>query len=186
MRSNNESARYGSALIYMHWIMLLLIVAVYACIELRVLYPKGSELREALKTWHFMLGLSIFALVWLRLIARFLATTPPITPQPPRWQVHLAHVSEVAIYAFMIAMPLLGWLILSGEGKPVPFFGIHLPALIAENKALAKQFEEIHEVVGNVGYFLIGLHAAAALVHHYIQHDNALTRMLPSRLRGAE
>ena len=31
------------------------------------------------------------------------------------------------------------------------------------------------------GYFLIGLHAAAALFHHYFIHDNTLRRMLPSR-----
>ena len=84
----------------------------------------------------------------------------------------------------MIVMPLLGWLILSGESKPVPFFGIQLPALIGENKEFAKQLEEVHELVGNVGYFLIGIHAAAALAHHYIQRDNTLTRMLPSWLRG--
>src|SRR5690242_1671393 len=157
MRSKSGPARYGSVLISLHWLMLLLVVAVYACIELRVLYPRGSEIREALKTWHFMLGLGIFALVWLRLIARLFATVPPITPAPPRWQLWLAHVSELAIYAFMIVMPLLGWLILSGENKPVPFFGIQLPALIGANKDLAKQFEEAHEVIGNVGYFLIGI-----------------------------
>ena len=164
--------------------MLLLIVAVYACIELRVLYPRGSGNREALKTWHFMLGLAIFALVWLRLLARLIGPVPSIVPRPPRWQLFVAHLTEFAIYAFMIAMPVLGWLILSGENQPVPFFGVQLPALIGENKVLAKQLEEVHETVGDVGYFLIGIHAAAALAHHYIHRDNTLVRMLPSRLRG--
>lgn len=184
MSSKEASARYGSLLIFMHWLMLLLIVAVYACIELRVLYPKGSEVREALKTWHFMLGLVVFALVWVRLVARYLVPVPAIVPQPPRWQMVVARLSEFAIYAFMFAMPVLGWLILSAENKPVPFFGLELPALIGENEAMAKQLEEIHETIGNVGYFLIGIHAAAALAHHYIHHDNTLIRMLPSRSRG--
>jgi superoxide oxidase len=184
MRSRTDSSRYGSLLIQLHWIMLLLIVAVYACIELRELYPRGSGIREALKTWHFMLGLVIFALVWLRLIARLFATVPPIVPPPPRWQLATAHVSEFAIYVLMVVMPLLGWLTLSGEGKPVPFFGIQLPALIGENAALAKQFEDVHEFIGTVGYFLIAMHALAALGHHYIQRDNTLTRMLPSRWGG--
>jgi cytochrome b561 len=175
------SARYGSLLICLHWLMLLLIVAVYACIELRVLYPRGSEVREALKMWHYMLGLGIFSLVWLRLLARFVGPAPAIVPQPPRWQLFVAHLTELAIYAFMIIMPLLGWLILSGENQPVPFFGLELPALIGENKALAKQLEEVHETIGNVGYFLIGIHAAAALVHHYFQRDNTLVRMMPPR-----
>ncbi len=184
MRSEKASGRYGSLLISLHWLMLLLIVAVYACIELRVLYPRGSEIREALKTWHFMLGMAIFALVWVRLLARFLRPAPAIVPQPPRWQLFVAHLTEFAIYVFMLVMPLLGWLILSGEGKPVPFFGIELPALIGANEALAKQLEEVHETIGNVGYFLIGIHAAAALAHHYLHHDNTLLRMLPSRSRG--
>jgi len=161
--------------------MLVLIVAAYACIELRGLYPRGSAIREGLKTWHYMLGLAIFALVWLRLLARFLARVPAIVPRPPQWQMLVAHVTEFAIYVFMILMPLLGWLILSGENQTVPFFGLHLPALIGDNKVLAKQFEDIHGTIGDAGYFLIGLHAAAALIHHYIYRDNTLVRMLPSR-----
>ncbi|HEU4625221.1 MAG TPA: cytochrome b [Steroidobacteraceae bacterium] len=184
MHPKEASARYGSLLISLHWLMLLLIVAVYACIELRELYPTGSEIREGLKTWHFMLGIAVFALVWVRLLARFVRAVPPIVPQPPRWQLFLAHLTELAIYLFMIVMPLLGWLILSAENRPVPFFGIELPALIGPNKALAKQLEEIHETVGNVGYFLIGIHAAAALAHHYLHRDNTLVRMLPSRSRS--
>jgi cytochrome b561 len=180
MASQSSAARYGSSLIALHWVMLLLIVAVYACIELREIYPRGSDIRAALKTWHFMLGLTIFALVWLRLLARLAGPAPAIVPQPPGWQLVVAQVFEFAIYLFMIAMPLLGWLILSAENKPVPFFGLQLPALIGENKPLAKQLEEVHEAIGTAGYFLIGIHAAAALAHHYFKRDNTLTRMLPS------
>lgn len=181
MSSKDGTARYGSLLIALHWLMLLLLVAVYACIELRELYPRGSAIREGLKTWHFMLGLAIFALVWLRLFARLLGGAPPIVPRPPPWQLHVAHSVEVTIYVFMIAMPLLGWLILSGENKPVPFFGLQLPPLIGANRGLAEQLEEVHEWVGTVGYFLIGIHAAAALAHHYLKRDNTLTRILPTR-----
>jgi cytochrome b561 len=182
--NRNGVARYTSLLITLHWIMLFLIVAVYACIELRELYPKGSAIREALKSWHFMLGLAVFGLVWLRLIARLFGRTPPIVPRPPEWQLHVARAAELAIYVFMIAMPLLGWMILSGEGKPIPFFGMQLPALIAESEAFARQLEDIHELIGNIGYALIGLHAAATLVHHYFNHDNTLLRMLPIRRRS--
>jgi len=173
--------RYGSLLIALHWFMLLLIVAVYACIELREIYPRGSEMREALKTWHFMLGLAIFALVWLRLLARLSGGTPPIVPRPPAWQLLVANAVELALYLFMIAMPLLGWLILSGENKPVPFFGLQLPPLIGADTGLAKQLEEVHELVGTVGYFLIGIHAAAAVAHHYLKRDNTLKRIFPAR-----
>jgi cytochrome b561 len=181
MNWNNSASRYGSLSIAIHWLMVLLFVAVYGSMELRDLFEKGSDPREAMKTWHFMLGLLVFALVWLRLAARLSGPAPAIQPEPPSLQQLSAKLLHLALYALMIGMPLTGWLILSATGKPIPFFGLELPALIGENKGLAKQLEELHEVVGTTGYFLIGLHTVAALYHHYIVRDNTLTRMLPER-----
>lgn len=179
MTWKNTAHRYGSLSIGLHWLMFFLIAAVYACIELRELYPKGSDPREALKTWHFMLGLSVFVLVWIRLAVRLSQVTPQIEPKPAAWELLLAHIVHAALYLLMIGMPLAGWLLLSAAGKPIPFYGLHLPALMAENKELAKLIKEIHETVGTAGYGLIGLHAAAALFHHYYHRDNTLVRMLP-------
>ena len=36
-------------------------------------------------------------------------------------------------------MPLAGWVILSAEGDPVPFFGLELPPLVGPDKALAER-----------------------------------------------
>lgn len=181
MSWKNTASRYGSLSIGIHWLTLLLFIAVYACIELRELYPKGSDPREALKTWHYMLGLLVFVLVWPRLAARFSGPAPGIQPQPPAWQDLAAKALHLALYALMIAMPLTGWLQLNAGGKLVPFFGLQLPALIGEDKELAKVIKEIHETIGNTGYYLIGLHTLAALYHHYIMRDNTLLRMLPEK-----
>ena len=91
---------------------------------------------------------------------------------------------HLALYVFMIGMPIAGWLILSGEGKPVPFFGLELPALIAKNHDLAETIEHWHKEVGEWAYYLVGLHAVAALYHHYIVKDNTVLRMLPRRFGG--
>lgn len=181
MNWKNTSVRYGSLSIAMHWLMLLLFIAVYGLIELRVLFEKGSDPREALKAWHFMLGLLVFVLVWVRIAARFSGPTPDIQPEPAGWQQISAKLLHLALYALMIVMPLMGWMLLSASGKVIPFFGLELPALIGENKDLVKQIKEVHEFAGTAGYFLIGAHAAAALYHHYIKRDNTLTRMLPLR-----
>jgi len=181
MNWKNTANRYGSFSIGIHWLMLLLVVALYASIELRELYPKGSDLREAFKTWHFMLGMLVFVLVWPRLAARLSAPTPLIQPEPVSWQQLSSKLLHLALYALMIAMPISGWLLLSASGKPIPFFGLQLPALIGENKDLAKLIKEIHETAGTAGYFLIGLHAVAALYHHFIKRDNTLLRILPLR-----
>jgi cytochrome b561 len=181
MKWRNSTDRYGLLSIGLHWSMLLLLVAVYACMELSDFYPKGSDSRAALRTWHFMLGLSVFVLVWIRLVEHVIGLVPRIEPNPPGWQALLAKLMHLALYVFMIGMPLLGWLTLSAEGKPIPFFGLELPALIDESKDVAKSIKEIHETGATVGYFLVGLHAAAALFHHYVLRDNTLRRMLPSR-----
>ena len=180
MSWKNTTDRYGSPSIGMHWLMLLLLVGVYACINLADVFPKGSQLRADLKTWHYLLGLCVWALVVIRLGIRFLSGPPPgIEPQISLWQRRLAGAIHVALYVFMIAMPLLGWLVLSAKGSPIGIFGLQLPALIGADKALAGSIKDIHETIGTAGYYLIGLHAAAALLHHYVIRDNTLVRMLP-------
>ena len=181
MTLGNTTQRYGSISIGLHWLMLVILIAVYACINLTDLYPKGSEPREALKTWHFMLGLTVLVLVALRMVNRLAGGNPVVSPSLPVWQQRLASAIHFALYALMLAMPILGWLLLSAAGKPVPFFGVRLPALLAENKDLAEPLKEAHETIGTIGYFLIGAHALAALFHHYITRDNTLLRMLPGK-----
>lgn len=177
--ANNDTAKFNFMTIGLHWLMLLLLISVYACMELRGIFPKGSDPREAMKTWHYLLGLSIFVLVWVRLVARLIYAAPAIQPIPPKWQIYFANAMQIALYLLMIAMPLIGWILLSAEGKPIPLFGLQLPALVGESKSLAGQTKEIHEVVGTTGYFLVGLHTIAALFHHYLLRDNTLRRMLP-------
>jgi cytochrome b561 len=179
MNPRTTRNRYHALSIAAHWLTLALLVAVYALILLRELYPKGSDPRELMKTWHFMLGLTVFGIVGVRMLLRLVLRAPPISPAPPAWQHALAAAMHLALYAFLVVMPLLGWLVLSAEGKPIPFFGLQWPALIGPDKALGDNLEEIHETVGTIGYYLVGLHAAAALFHHYFMRDDTLRRMLP-------
>jgi len=182
MDRRNTTDHYGSLTIGLHWLMLLLLIAVYVTINLHDFAPKGSDLRAELKIWHFMLGLSVFVMVFARLATRlFSGPTPRITPPIPRWQKWSAETMHVALYAFMLGMPLLGWLAVSAKGVPILFFGILLPALIGPDKELYDSLKEIHGTIGTIGYYLIGLHAAAALIHHYVIHDNTLLRILPTQ-----
>jgi cytochrome b561 len=181
MTWHNTTLRYGSLSIGLHWLMLLLFIAVYGSIELRELFEKGSDPREMLKSWHFMLGILLFVLVWPRIAARLSGPAPAVVPEPEKIQQLAAKLLHLALYVLMIAMPISGYLLLSAAGKPIPFFGLELPALIDTDKELAKQIKEVHEFVGSTGYFLIGAHVVAALYHHLIVRDNTLTRMLPEK-----
>lgn len=174
--TRTATGRYSTTSIVLHWLMLILLVGVYALIELREFYPRGSDLREGMKAWHFALGLSVFALVWLRIVARLVTAAPPSLAEPA-WRSLSAKAVHLALYGLMIAMPLAGWVILSAEGDAIPFWGLSLPAIAPVDEALAHNVEELHELGGTVGYWLIGLHAAASLFHHHVLKDGLMARM---------
>lgn len=180
MSWKNTESRYGNLSLGLHWLMLLMIAAVYLTMEFRGIFPKGSDGRTLMKELHFLLGLSIFALVWVRLLARLLNPSPRIQPAPPALQANAAKLMYLALYLLMICTPLLGWLLLSAEGKPIAAFGLELPALLDKDRTLAKQIEHWHVWIAESGYWLIGLHAAAGIYHHLIRRDNALRMLLPT------
>lgn len=175
-----HQSRFSSVSIGLHWLMLLVLVAVYATIELKGFFPKGGDLRQALKPLHSGLGITILILVIIRIINNAFQESPAIVPKPPRWQLLSSKMMHYLLYLFLVVVSVVGWLMMSAKGKPIAFFGFELPALIGPDRAFGKRLENLHETLAHVGYFLIGTHALAALVHHHILHDNTLVRMLPN------
>jgi cytochrome b561 len=174
-----EKARYASSLRLLHWLMAFMILLGYLAIEQRGLFERGSPGRFAMMQSHFWLGIGIFILVWVRIAQRLKHGVPRITPSLPVWQTGLSHLFHFVLYAFFIVMPILGMMTAWTDGKILylPFTDIALPALMAENEALAKQLEEWHHDIGEAFYWVIGFHVLAALYHHFVRKDNTLSRM---------
>jgi cytochrome b561 len=184
MNWKSTSAGYSGAAIALHWLAVVLIVATYCLMLFKGAYPKDSPGRNTMALWHYMLGLSVFVTVWVRLFVRLSGADPLIDPPLPKWQSILADTMHWALYLLMVALPLLGWATLSARGADIPFFGLHLPALVGKDKALADTLKTIHETGATVGYYLIGGHSVAALFHHYVTRDNTLRLMWPRRDRA--
>ncbi len=172
--------RYVRTVRQLHWWMALLIVAAYVFVEFHGSFPKGSAPRNAMMQGHYWSGIAIFLLVWWRLSSRIRGGTPPIQPPLGRFTATFSRLMHLALYAFFIVMPILGCLTAAYEGKQVliPFTGIALPLPVAADKDFGHQLEEIHETIGTIFYWVIGLHVLAALWHHLIKRDNVLERML--------
>lgn len=182
MTTLTTTSRYSQASIALHWLMLIVIAAAYACIELRVLFERGTPERKLFSSLHVSLGLTVLALVIARIVARLRQPAPPIVPTPPGWQRGAAKLSHLLLYALMIGMPIAGWVLLSLRGTPITWFGlVELPALMAEHKDTAKLVREWHGLAGRIGYGLIALHALGAIYHHRVLRDNTLRRMMPAR-----
>jgi cytochrome b561 len=103
---------------------------------------------------------------------------PADMPQPMRLA---AKGREYALYALMLAQPILGLLQTNARGGRVDLFFLgQLPALIGQDRPLAGQLLAVHKTVGFLLLGLIALHISAALFHHFWRRDDTLTAMLPS------
>lgn len=171
--------RYSPALRRLHWLMALLVAAAYLLIEQRGLFPRGSAPRAAMVQGHYWMGLAVLLLAVWRLWLRRRDGAPPVTPALDAWNTWAARLLHVALYLFFIVQPLLGLATAWSDGKAVqlPFTGIALPALLPENEALAHSLEDLHGTIGELFYWVIGAHVAAALWHHFLRRDDTLRRM---------
>ena len=99
-----------------------------------------------------------------------------------RWAARLSHV---VLYAFLLAIPLVGWSVTSAHAVDLRLFGlVPLPALVAPDSDLADELTDYHAwlAYGLMGFVFV--HALAALWHHYVLRDAVLVAMLPRPKRN--
>ena len=163
-----------------HWWMFGFVATAYVIINLVDLFERGTPVRRAMMQSHFLAGLVVLALVLPRLLHRMRNAPPPIVPPIARWEVLLSGLTHLLLYAFLIVQPLLGLLTvwLGGRGIGLPFTGLEIPSPLAENHAMHEKLEDIHGWIGQVFYFVIGLHIAGALWHHFVRRDTTLRRII--------
>lgn len=183
--SNPAKDRYDLPMQALHWGIALLIIAAFVLIQILDGMPRGPE-RSALMGIHKSVGATVILLVAVRLVWRFISPPPGLPEGTSPLMTLAAKAGHLALYALMIAVPVIGVLMSQAKGRPVDVWGlVTLPTLVAESKDLGKLLEEGHEVLGNLILIVAGLHAAAAMFHQYVLKDGVLTRMLPWGAREA-
>jgi cytochrome b561 len=126
---------------------------------------------------HKPLGIAILILVIVRLIVRLTRGTPPLPSDLPPLMKFAAHASHWALYALMIAMPLIGWGMLSAAGDPVVVAGIHLPSILPMDGAMHGVLRQAHTWLALVLFALVLAHLAAALFHALVRRDGVFESM---------
>ena len=162
----------------LHWLMAALIVAMLfiGVAMVSTVAPAYSRLVSV----HRPLGILILLLVVLRIAVRLRRGTPPLPTDLPQWQTVSARASHVALYALMVALPLVGWSMLSAGGYPIVLFGsIHLPPIMPHDDALHAFLRAAHAVLGYVFFLTILLHIAAAMFHALVRRDRVFGSMAP-------
>ena len=136
---------------------------------------------------HKSIGITILALMTLRLFWRAFTAAPALPEQMPKQERVAAHFGHFALYAALLVMPVSGWVMISASDKPSVLFGYTAFPLIPwlselpldQKKATSEIFKGIHEFTANVLLLLIVVHVAAALRHAFILRDGIMSRMLP-------
>lgn len=170
--------RYDPVTQSLHWLVAIAIVATYALALWREALPKG-DFRTAILNLHMSLGLAVVGLTVLRIGWRSVMPAPAPVPSS-RMAMLAARGAHLALYAAMLAIPLVGLAMMWAKGRTVGFFGIvALPSPMVPDRAFGKLLEEVHEVAAHLMMILAGLHAAAAIGHQMILKDGTLSRMLP-------
>ena len=170
--------RYAGLLIALHWLIALGIVGLLALGLYMVGLPKGLPVKATLINLHKSVGLTVFLLVLLRIVARLVLHRPPLPPMPP-WQRAAARTTQGLLYVGMVAMPLAGYLGSSFNSYGTRFWGVLLPKWGWDDAHLRELFFGLHEAIGYALIALIVLHVAGAFKHQWIDRDNLLARMLP-------
>ena len=184
MTFKNTDQRWGAISQLFHWlIVVLILVMAYLGLTMGDL-PNGPR-KINIYALHKSIGLTILALVVLRVLWRVYAGTPAPVPGTPTWQQRIASVTHVLLYALLFAIPLSGWALNSSAGYPLQWFKLfNLPAITGRNDGVHEAAEGAHELLFWVLVVLVIAHAAAALYHHLFQGDATLTRMLPGRAKA--
>lgn len=173
---NRSGTHFNRLQRLLHWLMAILIIAM-----LFVGVGMVSTIAPtyvALVATHKTLGIALLILALLRIIVRLRSGTPPLPrdlPEPIRLAAKLSHY---ALYALMIAMPLLGWGMVSAGGYPVKLlWGIHLPTIAPHSATLFTLLHAAHVTLAFAFFALILLHIAAGLFHALVRKDGVFESM---------
>lgn len=172
-----------------HWSIAALIV-VQAVIGLSMVQLGLTPAKLRVFALHKSIGITILALVLLRIAWRLSERRPADPVGMSRWQVSAARATHLALYVLMLAVPLSGWWFNSTSNAPLVWFGwFELPSLTAGFEPLWKpRALLLHQTLFWALAALLAVHVGAALWHHFRRRDEVLKRMLgniaPSRGGG--
>ena len=172
--------RWGPVSQSLHWTIVVLII-VMAVLGLTMTdLPNGPD-KIQVYALHKSIGLTILALVALRVLWRLWAGAPLAIQTTPRWQHRIASAVHGLLYLLLFALPISGWIVNSASGFPLRWFGmLRIPSIAPRDQDLHALSEDVHEWLFWALVLVALAHAAAAIYHHLFQRDATLARMLPN------
>lgn len=169
---------YDRRTIALHWLTALLVISLWLLGQTIDWFPKGSP-RAIARSTHITLGVAL-AFVLIRRIWWRLADGVRMKGAGSNAFDTIATWTHKVLYLLLVGTVLLGIANTWVRGDTL-FMLLKIPAFDPGNTALRESVENLHSWAANILLIVAGLHAAAALLHHFVLKDDILRRMLPRR-----
>lgn len=188
-------AQYGSTARVLHWLTVLLVIAVWAIAKFgEQLFDEGIDVLHKATAiglgLHLWIGLVILIITALRLRWRVAKSSPP--PESSQlsdwlisWTDPSARFAQYILYGLLLAVPMTGILLLLSEGKLLAAFGlVDLAPWTKLPREVAPTLWQLHVLLANLLVIVAIFHAVTAMLHHVVFGDRTIARMLPRLRKG--
>ena len=180
-RSAKSTGRYSGVAMLLHWLVATLIVWGFALGWIMTDIPGITPTKLRYFSWHKWIGVTVLALVLVRLLWRATHRAPALPGSMHGWERGAAHAGHFALYVLMVAIPVTGYLYSSAAGIQVVYLGIWpLPTIIGPDTALKGTLRIVHVALNYTLLAVVVLHVLAVVKHQWLDRQNILARMLPS------
>src|SRR5512139_3250841 len=130
MQWRNSANNYGAVAKFLHWSIVILIIAQYVIAEAAEELPDGLD-KFAMITRHKSLGMLLLGLAVLRILWKVSSKGLPAPVPMARPQRIAAAAGHGLLYLLLLAQPISGWMMSSAANYPVTFFDLfQFPALV--------------------------------------------------------
>jgi len=175
MSTTTSPAQFALLSRILHWSMAVMLLAMLF-IGVTIVASLGDY--HKLVAIHRPLGIMLLILAVVRLINRMFTTLPPFPPTMSRMERWIATASERLLYTLMLALPLVGWSMLSAGHYPIVMIGsVHLPPILPANPTLYAVLRKAHTILAYLLFVTFLAHLSAVLFHTLIVRDGLLKRM---------
>lgn len=166
-------------MIGLHWLIATIVIPLLSLSFFLENLPK--TIKPTAIMLHKSFGITLLGLMLLRLIWLKRSVRPALPAAMPRWEIGLARFVQWSLYAFLIIMPITGW-VMSVMSNHIPiWFGlVNLPIPgVPQNPEGAKFLFQAHQIIAWILIALVCLHITGAIKHAIIDKDQVLDSMLP-------
>jgi len=179
MRLKNTTESFGWLSIFLHWLLALVLIAMYFLGDYMVDLDYYSQWYKVAPDTHKSVGVIIGLLMLIRLLWNALQAKPRhLNTETPR-KNKLASMTHYVLYAMVFVMVISGYLISTAKGQGIDVFELfNIPALLSDSADRGELAGDVHEWLGLAFIVLVAVHALAACLHHFVYKDQTLKRML--------